>query len=594
VLKAATEWKDDIAGAEDARLSIEEGRQGELTAAWEGHYLHSRYRPSEEAARLVDSAELDLERPVLVIGLGLGYHVRELLNRGVDVAAAEHYPAVAKAALEGPLADTDFPLAIGSADEIGRSPAFRTFAQRNPQVLVHPASAHIAPGFAAALTEHLSHASLAGQRLGIAVVGPLYGGSLPIAESLARAFENLGHRTLYVDNSIAWNLYDTITGTVKSVSGSRQLGDLVANALNEWSYARIFEFRPDIVIALAQAPLNPSFNERMRREGIVTAYWFVENWRHMTYWQSICREYDTFMHIQPGEFEDRLTAAGCRDHIHVQTGCDPEAHKPVDLTEEDHQRFQCDLSFAGAGYYNRQHLFLGLTDYDFKIWGVDWEAKELGPLLQNPQQRFSAEKFSKICAASKIVLNLHSSTTYPGVDPDCDAINPRVFDIAATGAFQLCDACIGLDRYFDTEHELPTYRNLHELRDKIDYYLTHDQEREAIAQRAHERALKEHTYEHRAQQMLDHIISVHGSAILRKGVRVQRTIGEIAAQEAGTPLGEFLSRLPKDRPFNQETLNELIANSASDMSEPERIFSYLDDMRRTNEALFEERESCAS
>ena len=591
-MKPAREWFPHLTDIRPGAGLVEEtGRDGFPTLKAGSIYLHSRYCPHEEAKRLVESAGLALDRPVLVVGLGLGYHVLELLERGAQVAVMEPDPAVAKLALAGPMQGSQVLLGIGAPEEIGATPAFQAFAKKNPQVFVHPPSDHIHPGYSEACEALAARAGLAAERLNIAVVGPMFGGSLPIAGYLERAFQSLGHRTLLVDNACAWDLYDSMSHSVSLKRVERQLGSLFSNFLGEWSYARVAEFSPEICIALAQAPVPSNFASRLRKDGTVCAFWFVENWRHLDYWQAIAHDYDYFFHIQPGEFERRLAEAGCRHHAFVQTGCDPAIHRPMDLTEAEREEMECEISFAGAGYPNRNQVFTGLTDHDFKIWGVNWTARELAGCIQRPDERFTPELFAKIVAASRININLHSSTTHPGVDPQCDAINPRVFEIAACGGFQLCDPCKGLDGFFDPASELPTYHNLAELRDRIDYYLAHPEEREAIARNARDRALRDHTYERRAQQMLDLILERHGGRILKRGVRVQRTCAEMAERVGrDSELGRYLASLPPDLLFTQENLNKQLTSSRSELSYPEAIFMYLRDMRNTAEALLEGRD----
>jgi spore maturation protein CgeB len=590
-MKPLSEWRSELTGlALPDTMECQEGRSGDPTLKIGDIFLHSRYRPREEAKRLIDSAGLDLNRPVLVVGLGLGYHVLELLERGATVAVVEADRAVASLALRGPLADVDFPLGLGDPNAIAASDGFQTIAAQTPQLLIHPASARIHPQFAEGIAALAAKATLSKRRLSIAVVGPMFGGSLPIAGYLERAFGSLGHRTLYVDNSRGWDLYDAMTKSVKGQKTSGQLGGMLVNFLAEWSYAQVAEFAPDICIVIAQAPVDNRFPARLAQAGIVSAFWYMENWRHLPYWQEIAPLYDSFFHIQPGEFEQELTRAGCRHHAFVQTGCDPEIHKPVELSEEDQTEFGCDISFAGAGYYNRNQVFAGLTDYDFALWGVDWSHRNLDPLVRKPNERFTPETFAKMVAASKITLNLHSSTSHPGIDPNCDAINPRVFEIAACGGFQLCDPCKGLENYFDFESELPVYRDLHELRQQIDYYLAHPDERQAIAQRARERALSEHTYEKRAQQMLDLILERHGARILKKGVLVQRTIAEVANDEGrDSELGQFLSTLPGDILFTQENITEHIDHTPHEVGHAEGIFDFLRELRDSSESLLDER-----
>ena len=589
-MKPATEWRERLCGVPvPDHVEVVAGRGGAPTLRVDKVFLHSRYQPAEEAATLVNSAQLKPNRPVLVIGLGLGYHVRELLAREFDVAVVEPDAAVARLALEHGCAEEKFLLGVGDADSVAAEEAFAAFARKIPQVIVHPPTARLHPRFVEAVTHALSRLALAGQRLGVAVVGPMWGGSLPIAHYIERAFSRLGHRTLYVDNAAAWGLYTEVTQGIKTKVAAAQLGNILTNFLNEWSYARVAEFVPDICLVMAQAPVNTHFPVRLAKEGVVSAFWYVENWRHLPYWQEIARHYDYFFHIQPGQFDEMLRQAGCARSAAVLTGCDPEVHRPVVLTPEEQQEFGCDISFAGAGYYNRLNVLSGLTDYDFKLWGVGWDKRELYAHWQRQDQRFDEEVYRKIVAGSKVNINLHSSTTQEGVDPGCDANNPRVFEIAACGGFQLCDPCSGLKQLFDLEAELPSYRTLAELRSRIDYFLEHESERREIAQRARARVLKDHTYERRAQQMLDLILDAYGTRIVHKGIRVQRSVKEMMEREDISPeLAEFLALMPEDTLFTQENVNEFSENATKDLPYAGQVFRYLREMRSFAEALLEQ------
>jgi hypothetical protein len=68
---------------------VEASKAGEMTIALENgagkSYLHSRYRPVEEARKLVEG--VDVEKAVYAVhGLGLGYHVEALFDRVSDAA----------------------------------------------------------------------------------------------------------------------------------------------------------------------------------------------------------------------------------------------------------------------------------------------------------------------------------------------------------------------------------------------------------------------------------------------------------------------------------------------------------------------------
>ncbi|MBP8131157.1 MAG: glycosyltransferase [Candidatus Hydrogenedentes bacterium] len=590
-MRPSDAWRTELRG-QPARddVQILDSRTGKPTLKAGAVLLHSRYDPEREAAQLVTSAGLDSARPVLVVGLGLGYHVLELLRRGLDTSVVEPDATLARCALEGPAANAEFLLGVGDIEAIAESGAFQNLARRMPQVLVHPPTARLHPRYVDAVRAALARCAFAGVRLSVAVVGPMYGGSLPITQYLADAFRALGHRTLQVDNAAGWPVYELITQSVGHGRAKAQLGQMVTNLLGEWTYARVAEFNPEICIVLAQAPVGPSFPARLAESGTVSAFWFVENWRHMPYWRQVAREYDYFFHIQPGAFDRELDAIGCRHHAFVQTGCDPAVHRPVELAPEERDEYSCDISFAGAGYYNRNRFFRGLTDYKFKIWGVNWTPRELARLVQRPEQRFTSEEFMKIVAGSRISLNLHSSNRSEGVDPGCDAINPRVFEIAAAGGFQLCDPCIGLESHFDFNTELPVFTSLSELRRKIDYFLAHPAEREQVAQRARDRALRDHTYERRAQQMLDLILEQHGPRLLKRGIRVQRSVAEVLERAgSGGELEQYLALWPKEALFTYDTLLDVQQRRTGEDLYAARVFAYLREVRDFAEALLKER-----
>ena len=91
-------------------------------------HLTSMAQKLEHARALRDV--LGVSRPILVVGLGLGYHVAELVSRGArQVAVLEPDAGVAKLALEaGALGDADVLLGVGDLDAIAATDAFREFS----------------------------------------------------------------------------------------------------------------------------------------------------------------------------------------------------------------------------------------------------------------------------------------------------------------------------------------------------------------------------------------------------------------------------------------------------------------------------------
>ena len=86
---------------------------------------------------------------------------------------------------------------------------------------------------------------------------------------------------------------------------------------------------------------------------------------------------------------------------------------------------------------------------------------------------------------------------------EIQGVNCHLFEAADCGAFQIADWKPGLAELFEPEREIVTFRTRDELKEKVDYYLAHAEERREIADRAYRRAHREHTYEIRLRKMFD-------------------------------------------------------------------------------------------
>lgn len=83
------------------------------------------------------------------------------------------------------------------------------------------------------------------------------------------------------------------------------------------------------------------------------------------------------------------------------------------------------------------------------------------------------------------------------------AVNQRVFDVPACGAFLLTDHRAQMERLFEPGREVAVYGDPGEIPELVRHYLTHPEERARIATAARKRVLAEHTYVIRMGQLLD-------------------------------------------------------------------------------------------
>lgn len=88
-----------------------------------------------------------------------------------------------------------------------------------------------------------------------------------------------------------------------------------------------------------------------------------------------------------------------------------------------------------------------------------------------------------------------------------DGLNQRVFDVPAAGAFLLTDFKEALLDLFHPD-EVATYRHPEEAREKLQYFAAHEQERHALAARARERVLSQHTFLHRVRTIIESLSAV--------------------------------------------------------------------------------------
>lgn len=90
------------------------------------------------------------------------------------------------------------------------------------------------------------------------------------------------------------------------------------------------------------------------------------------------------------------------------------------------------------------------------------------------------------------------------------AVNQRVFDVPAAGAFLITDSRRQMEQLFDPGTEVVSYDNPEEITDLVGRWLKDPVGRKAVAAAARKRVLAEHTYAHRMQTLLDTVRQTFG------------------------------------------------------------------------------------
>lgn len=209
--------------------------------------------------------------------------------------------------------------------------------------------------------------------------------------------------------------------------------------------------------------------------GFPTAFYAIDNLisfkEHLA--RSKIANHDYVFVAQKDTIED-YKDAGCNRVSWLPPAADPEVHRPNDTKR------MYDICFVGNLWPGRKEFVEGLRSrHEDLRWYVGKQ------YLHN---------MSLIYSASNMLLNKSL----------CGDLNMRVFESMACGRLLITDKIgNGLDDLFTNGKELVVYSSVEEASKLVEYYSSRTQEREGIATEGMQSILREHTYDHRARQILN-------------------------------------------------------------------------------------------
>lgn len=177
----------------------------------------------------------------------------------------------------------------------------------------------------------------------------------------------------------------------------------------------------------------------------------------------------------------------------LQIGIDPEVFKKWPKQESK------DIVFMGNnhGQYPLSQVRLNyiqfLRSYDFALYGN--YPNNSGNLNANGNDPFPMQsQESKIYSSCKIGISIshYDSDRYT---------SDRLLRIMGSGCFALSHHYKGIEKDFTVGKHLETFKNQNDLREKIDYYLSHEDERQAIADAGYNLIHSRHTYDHMVEDI---------------------------------------------------------------------------------------------
>jgi len=295
---------------------------------------------------------------------------------------------------------------------------------------------------------------------------------------------------------------------------------------NEPLAAKLEEVKPDILmIGCDRLTYEASPVLFAARKKGLKVLLFVDSFTlNNPMWRDIILHHDA-VDVYHGETEPEWMQAFVNEtgkrYVLTPNAANPKFHFPT----EPVKKYQHEIVFLGAMMPNKraalEMLLLPLRKkYDVKIYGPNWTFRDNAMRFAGLASRkaglyglngwISAKRISvpvdeenQMYSSAKISVNIHER----GENIKTHVIlNERTFKIPACGGFELCDFLPPLRRYF-TEKEVAMADDKHgdwvkDWFEKIEYYIRHDAEREAIRKQGAVRAAKDHTYKNRVEYIL--------------------------------------------------------------------------------------------
>ena len=206
-------------------------------------------------------------------------------------------------------------------------------------------------------------------------------------------------------------------------------------------------------------------------------------------------EYTAFLSNSEGG-KQGLLELGAREVHTLFYGADEDLFIPVDVPQD------IDAFFYGHGREYRGQWIdamvkvpsLALPEARFAVRGT--RLGDLGRAQTLPYLSFS--KLREYACRSKINLVI-TRRAHASVFASASS---RPFELASLGACMVCNPYEGIETWFEPEKELIVVHSAEEAIERYRWLLSHDEARRKMGQAARERFLKEHTFRHRARQLV--------------------------------------------------------------------------------------------
>jgi spore maturation protein CgeB len=279
----------------------------------------------------------------------------------------------------------------------------------------------------------------------------------------------------------------------------------------------------DVVVKASGVGVHDDLLERavleLRRPGQTVIFWDVDapatldrmQQDELDPFRALVPQYDFVFTYGGGQpVVAKYRDFGARECIPVYNALDPLTHHPV----PPKPGFEADLSFLGNRLPDREarveEFFLRaaamLPRKRFLLGGAGWDDKPLPESVRYLGHVYTNDHNAFNCTPRAVLNVSRDSMASNGWSPAT-----RVFEAAGAAACLITDAWQGIDYFLEPEQEVLVARDGTEVAAIVESL---DEERaRAIGRAALKRVLAEHTYAHRARQVVNILVAGNGSGV---------------------------------------------------------------------------------
>ncbi len=307
---------------------------------------------------------------------------------------------------------------------------------------------------------------------------------------MLRAFKKLGVEIETIDYRDYWRL-TFFNRIINKVCAEQRYFNV--RKLNDAVYDKVVVYRPDFVLFTKAILFYP---ETLKK---ITHYTKIFEWYPdylffrktcSAYYNETIPLYDCYFSFNFANVE-MATQLGAKKSLFLPCAADPDYHHPTHPIEDEQKKLGSDIVFIGTWANERRAYYLEKLcseGYDIKIYGDQWKKHPQNSYLHKkqaiiPSSLLIGNNMSKILNSSKITLAFVR-------DHNQETLGCRSYEIPACGAFMLHQRTSKITEIFKEDEEVVLFSSYEEMKEKIDFYLKHDDLRKKIARKGYEKIMQ--------------------------------------------------------------------------------------------------------